>query len=210
MGKRAPPSPQKSSTNQLDDLFGDAQNNNFAFSTLTSTTGSSFGGGSTTKKPSTADPFDAFNDNFSKNTNVDKFASPNQRELMFRAFGATAEDSDGTDDAAFGATAKGSPFEDEFSRMDDVFSKLDISNNNNTKPGAAPASNDFANFDVFSTISNNFKSSAESLKRGAKGGFEDDFPVKSNALSKFGEDYSRDDDFGADLEAVMERSKLEK
>ncbi|XP_065088849.1 epidermal growth factor receptor substrate 15-like 1 isoform X2 [Ochlerotatus camptorhynchus] len=208
-GKQAPTSPKKSSTDQLDDLFGDAQNNNFAFGTLTSTTGSSFGSGNTTKKPSTADPFDAFNDNFSKNTNADKFASTNQQELLFRAFGATTEDSSAADDAIFGATAKGSPFEDEFSRMDEGFAKLDISNNN-IKPGAAPASNDFANFDVFSNISNNFKSSAESLKRGTKGGFEDDFPSKGNTLSKFGEDYSRDDDFGADLEAVLERSKLEK
>lgn len=204
------PSPKqiaKATTNQLDDLFGDAQNNNFgAF-------GASFTSSTSTKKPSAADPFDAFNDNFSKNTGTDKLDT--KKDLLFRAFGST-EDSSSTDDAFFGAAAKASPFEDEFARMDDGFAKLDISNNNSKFGTTTP--NDFANFDVFSNISQNFKSNSktDSWKRGATkkiSGFEDDFPLSkkdSKLPVKFSEDYSRDDDFGADLEAVLERSKLEK
>nr|XP_029709254.1 epidermal growth factor receptor substrate 15-like 1 isoform X2 [Aedes albopictus] len=220
-------SASKTTTNQLDDLFGDAQNNNFgAFGTgFTSSLSSG------TKKSSAADPFDAFNDNFSKNSATDDKVDTKQ-DLLFRAFGSTEAKSGGggattDDDAFFGAAAKASPFEDdEFSRMDDGFGKLDISNNN-SKFGSATttmtSSNDFANFDVFSNISQNFKShglaTTDSWKRGAtkktvaSSGFGDDFPLSkkgANLPTKFSEDYSRDDDFGADLEAVLERSKLEK
>lgn len=204
-------------TNQLDDLFGDAQNNNFgAFGDLSTSTSSS-----STKKPSAADPFDAFNDNFSKNTSTDKVGT--KQDLMFRAFGSTENESSTANDAFFGAAAKASPFEDEFTRMDDGFAKMDISNNNNnssSKFGATATSNDFADFDVFSNISQNFKTHSKEdggwKRRGAvkktTSGFEDDFPCEKKGVklpAKFSEDYSRDDDFGADLEAVLERSKLE-
>nr|XP_029709239.1 uncharacterized protein LOC115253946 [Aedes albopictus] len=79
--------------------------------------------------------------------------------------------------------------------MDDGFGKLDISNNNNSKFGSATttttSSNDFANFDVFSNISQNFKShglaTTDSWKRGAtkktvaSSGFGDDFHCPKRA-----------------------------
>ncbi|XP_062547688.1 epidermal growth factor receptor substrate 15-like 1 isoform X2 [Armigeres subalbatus] len=210
--KRTQDSKQSTSTvSNFDDLFGDVQNNNFgSFGGLTTSTSSN-------KQSAVSDPFDAFNDNFSKNSTTHKVDT--KQDLLFRAFGAT-EAQNSKEDAFFGAAAKASPFEDEFARMDDGFAKMDISNNNsgNSKFGANGASttNDFANFDVFSNITQNFKNNSNSdswNRRATKkvSVFEDDFPSPKKSLpTKFSEDYSRDDDFGADLETVLQRSKIEK
>lgn len=193
---------------RLDDLFGDALNNNFGALDIIDT--DRFTPSSSIKKPTTtmaaaaADPFDAFNDNFSKKTNT-------SQELLFKAFG-----SDTTTSAFPETTTKTasnpSPFGD-----DDAFGKMDFSNNNNSNRNGNSDSFDFANFGAFNTItSSNPKSSnlskssssAGSLKRqqGALRGHE----KKSEPVPvKFNEDYSKDDSFEADLQSVLARSKFE-
>ncbi|XP_058451145.1 epidermal growth factor receptor substrate 15-like 1 isoform X2 [Malaya genurostris] len=198
----------RSTGNQLEDLFGDARNNNFLFGA--NETGFKSSASSGIKK--SGDPFDAFNDNFSKN--VPDHST--QQDLLFKAFGATVESSTGSKkskDAFFGAAAaKVSPFEDEFTH--EYSETRDFSNNNRrvvekSYAGAAkPAfsdSSDFANFDVFSNISNNLKNN-NSLKRSKEGKRAVPTPPP---VTKFNEDYSKDDSFDSDLQAVLERSRRE-
>uniref|UniRef100_A0A1Q3FXS5 Putative epidermal growth factor receptor substrate 15-like 1 n=1 Tax=Culex tarsalis TaxID=7177 RepID=A0A1Q3FXS5_CULTA len=191
---------------RLEDLFGDTLNNNFGALEIHADTDRFTPSTSTSIKKSsaTADPFDAFNDNFSKKSNTDQ-------ELLFRAFGTTAAASDSVTSAAFPETTglkTASPFGD-----DDAFGKMDFSNNNNgsSRNGTAD-SFDFANFGAFETISSNLSkssSSVGSLKRqGAVRGNDkkgtDPVPVK------FNEDYSKDDlQFEADLQAALQRSKFD-
>ncbi|XP_053694497.1 epidermal growth factor receptor substrate 15-like 1 isoform X2 [Sabethes cyaneus] len=202
---RKPPAGATSS-NQLDDLFGDAQNNNFLFG------GSSDIGFKTNRKLSESDPFEAFNNNFSRNT-----PNATSQDLLFRAFGATdssesdAKSTTESKNAFFGAAAAAaSPFEDEFIQTERQFVNLDFSNNNNSnsnkKRGTMGRETlDFANFDAFSNISNNLKNS-NSLKRTKEGKRAVPTPPP---VTKFNEDYSKEDAFEMDLQAVLERSKLE-
>ncbi|XP_058815246.1 epidermal growth factor receptor substrate 15-like 1 isoform X2 [Topomyia yanbarensis] len=208
-------SPKKSTTGkELDDLFCDARNNNFLFNS--SSTGFKPSTGSDPKKPSTGDPFDAFNDNFSKNA----LHVTAQQDLLFKAFGATENTTStkSSKDTLFGAAAKVSPFEDEFTSVEDKFSEIrDFPTNNNNnhrgamggKKGATKAtfsdSLDFANFEVFSNISNNLKNN-NSLKRTKEGKRAVPTPPP---VTKFNDDYSKDDAFDADFQAVLERSRRE-
>ncbi|XP_055539041.1 epidermal growth factor receptor substrate 15-like 1 isoform X2 [Wyeomyia smithii] len=190
------------STNQLDDLFGDAQNNNFLFS-------SSAAGLNTSTKFSDSDPFEAFNNNFSKNT-----TSSRPPDLLFKAFGVTDTSAKHTTDskgAFFGATANASPFEDEFIQTEREFVKMDFSSNNNNSSSIkrqgsrASETLGFANFEAFSNISNNLKNS-NSLKRTKEGKRAVPTPPP---VTKFNEDYSKEDAFEMDMQAVLERSKRE-
>ncbi|XP_055636494.1 epidermal growth factor receptor substrate 15-like 1 isoform X2 [Toxorhynchites rutilus septentrionalis] len=193
------------SSSHLDDLFGDAMNNNFTFSTSTSSSTT------TGTKPSVADPFDAFNDNFSRNTTKPK--NHTNQELLFSAFGATDSSTSETEDAFYGGTmAKSSPFEDEFSRVDDEFAKMDFSNNNNNA-----VSNDFANFDAFYSDSkeqtkDNISSANKSIltRKNAVKRTKSEKNIASPLPAKFSEDYSKDDSFDEDLKAVLKRSQREK
>ncbi|XP_055596584.1 epidermal growth factor receptor substrate 15-like 1 isoform X1 [Uranotaenia lowii] len=235
-------SPKKASTNNnpLENAFASALSNNF--STTFEDVDFGTGGSSTAKKPSGADLFDAFNDNFTKNSTSDK------ADLFLKAFGGNDKNADSFSQgnggastlfAAAGAsgTSKSSPFEDdEFSRMDDAFAKMDFSNNNggisqkhinntgNKVRSHFPASktvegsNDFADFDVFSNISNNLRNnnpptpSTDSLKRPKEAtmGAVGKRAVPTPPMTKFNEDYSKDEAaFDADLQAVLQRSKVE-
>ncbi|XP_038108715.1 epidermal growth factor receptor substrate 15-like 1 isoform X2 [Culex quinquefasciatus] len=183
---------------RLEDLFGDALNNNFGALDITDAdrfTPSTSSSIKRTTSSATADPFDAFNDNFSKKSNTDQ-------ETLFRAFGTTAA-------AAFPETKNASPFGD-----DDAFGKMDFSNNNNNNNSSssrngASDSFDFANFGAFNTNLSKSSSSVGSLKRqGALRGHEK--KQEPPLAVKFNEDYSKDDlQFEADLQSILERSKID-
>ncbi|EDS27671.1 conserved hypothetical protein [Culex quinquefasciatus] len=179
---------------RLEDLFGDALNNNFGALDITDAdrfTPSTSSSIKRTTSSATADPFDAFNDNFSKKSNTDQ-------ETLFRAFGTTAA-------AAFPETKNASPFGD-----DDAFGKMDFSNNNNSSSrNGASDSFDFANFGAFNTNLSKSSSSVGSLKRqGALRGH--DKKQEPPLAVKFNEDYSKDDlQFEADLQSILERSKID-
>uniref|UniRef100_A0A182T9H2 Uncharacterized protein n=1 Tax=Anopheles maculatus TaxID=74869 RepID=A0A182T9H2_9DIPT len=195
----------KTSTNsleQLDDLFkgvrisGDGANdpsslnNNSTASRLNNNiaTASRTGTGAIGKtKPFTFDSFDAFNDNFSKNTNQTE-------DSLFSAFGSSKDGSDATDDgltmdpfrvttATSTVTSSASPaasstmmmksFEDEFSKMD----TSNVLNNNNLTIGSASFSsgNEFlAKFDdafsAFNTTTASTGSTTGSVRYGGSGG----------------------------------------
>uniref|UniRef100_A0A182QEQ7 Epidermal growth factor receptor substrate 15-like 1 n=1 Tax=Anopheles farauti TaxID=69004 RepID=A0A182QEQ7_9DIPT len=190
-----------------------------------------------------ADPFDAFNDNFSKNTNnqaedslfggafgnggCDKTSS----EILFDAFRATTTSPSLPLGAEASSTMSLKSFEDEFSKMD----ASNVLNNNTVSSLSGGSGNEFeAKFDdafkgftdsAISTSSSHRSpgfgatlpapaskskpflangSSTGSLQRGTNGN-----PPPKPA-ERFNADYSKGDTFDADLEAVLQRSLVEK
>uniref|UniRef100_A0A182PFS9 Epidermal growth factor receptor substrate 15-like 1 n=1 Tax=Anopheles epiroticus TaxID=199890 RepID=A0A182PFS9_9DIPT len=256
------------SVEELDELFkgvrilGDGANdtpspvalNNSQSSRLNNNTLSSLG--KTTKLPFGSDPFDAFNDNFSKNTNQtddslfsafgnsgggDGDVSEKSTDL-FDAFRATTTSpavppTAGDGPAASSTSAMMKSFEDEFSKMD----AANVLNNNlSTTSTTFAGGNEFdAKFDdAFSAFNHsNASSTADSNKFGGSAfGATLPPPVKhlkptsrngtSSAtgslkrpdgsadppklVERFNADYSKGETFDADLEAVLQRSLVEK
>uniref|UniRef100_A0A1Y9H2K0 Epidermal growth factor receptor substrate 15-like 1 n=2 Tax=Anopheles dirus TaxID=7168 RepID=A0A1Y9H2K0_9DIPT len=236
---------------ELDDLFkgvriaGDGAHNSTLNNNLNNNTVTA-----SSKIHTAADPFDAFNDNFSKNTNnqtddslfggafgngggggggggggSNKASSDN----LFDAFRATTTSpSLPAGPAAASSTMSLKSFEDEFSKMDATNAL-----NNNLGALSFGGGNEFeAKFDdAFSAFNtpatgsfgatlpapaSKSKSHAltngpatGSLKRGtAKDGAADSPAAK--VTERFNADYSKGDTFDADLEAVLQRSLVEK
>uniref|UniRef100_A0A182JUQ1 Epidermal growth factor receptor substrate 15-like 1 n=1 Tax=Anopheles christyi TaxID=43041 RepID=A0A182JUQ1_9DIPT len=221
--------------------------------------------GTTKPSPFASDPFDAFNDNFSKNTNqtdggssslFSAFGNGQQSTLvdkttedsLFDAFRATPTTSPATLPFTGGLTTPSSTmmmmksFEDEFSKMD----AANVLNNNNLSTTASFASgNEFdAKFDdAFSAFNSssanttpstfNSDSSANGSRYGAAFGATLPPPAKHfkptngpsstgslkrpdgsadppKLVERFNADYSKGESFDADLEAVLQRSLVEK
>uniref|UniRef100_A0A182M7G8 Uncharacterized protein n=1 Tax=Anopheles culicifacies TaxID=139723 RepID=A0A182M7G8_9DIPT len=197
-------------------------------------------------KPFGLDPFDAFNDNFSKNTNQ-------AEDSLFSAFGN--DSGDATDNSlldAFRVTTSSSTvhstspatssammksFEDEFSKMD----ASNVLNNNITAAASFTSGNEFvAKFDdafsAFSTTQPTQPSSTGSANGNRYGvGFGATLPPPAKSsksetngpltgslkrpdgsadppkvVERFNADYSKGETFDADLEAILQRSLVEK
>ncbi|XP_052892338.1 epidermal growth factor receptor substrate 15-like 1 isoform X2 [Anopheles moucheti] len=199
-------------------------------------------------KPFVLDPFDAFNDNFSKNTNQ-------VEDSLFSAFGNDSKDV--TDNSlldAFRVTTT-SPAAHSTSpatsssmmkSFEDEFSKMDASNvlNNNLATASFTSGNDFvAKFDdafsAFSTTATQSTANASSTGNANGNRYGGSFgatlppPAKSSksvangpltgslkrpdgsadppkVVERFNADYSKGETFDADLEAVLQRSMVEK
>ncbi|XP_035913022.1 epidermal growth factor receptor substrate 15-like 1 isoform X2 [Anopheles stephensi] len=240
-----------SSLDQLDDLFkgvrlsGDGANdttslNNRLNNNLTATTTTTGAVGGKTK-PFALDPFDAFNDNFSKNTNQ------TEEDALFGAFGSKDAGSEATDTGGlmvdpFRVTTVPSnaaapslmmkSFEDEFSKMD----TSNVLNNNNLTIGSTGGNEFVAKFDDAFSAFNTTTGSAGSSARYGGGGFAGATlppPAKSSkaaangpltgslkrpdgsadppkVVERFNADYSKGETFDADMEAVLQRSLVEK
>lgn len=137
------------------------------------------------------DFFDAFNDNFSK-SKIDLNANN-----KLNAFGDDIKTETNTLDDGF----------------DDEFSKMDITSTSpskkNWKTGAVK-NNNVENFAKFDAFNDNFYDPFTKVSN--KNQSNNDVMEKKSAktINKFSEDYSKNDDFGADLEAILQRSMLEK
>ncbi|XP_049283560.1 epidermal growth factor receptor substrate 15-like 1 isoform X3 [Anopheles funestus] len=197
-------------------------------------------------KPFALDPFDAFNDNFSKNTNQ-------VEDSLFNAFGN--DRGDVTDNSlldAFRVTTTSpavhstSPATSStmMKSFEDEFSKMDATNalNNNLTTASFTSGNEFvAKFDdafsAFSTTTTqstaNASSTANGNRHGVGFGATLPPPAKSSKsasngpmtgslkrpdgsadppklVERFNADYSKGETFDADLEAVLQRSLVEK
>ncbi|XP_053677454.1 epidermal growth factor receptor substrate 15-like 1 [Anopheles nili] len=200
-----------------------------------------------------ADPFDAFNDNFTKNTNKTsdslfgafgngsgdvKNKSSASSDILFDAFRTTAT----SPASVLSVMAVSSPavavtsassvksFEDEFSKMDTA----NVLNNNTSMAAAFGNGNEFeAKFDdAFSAFSNGNNSNsnhygiafgatlpppASKTKVTANGPSTGSLKKVPNSVDasgtqpdRFNADYSKGDSFDADLQAVLQRSLVEK
>uniref|UniRef100_A0A182I578 Uncharacterized protein n=1 Tax=Anopheles arabiensis TaxID=7173 RepID=A0A182I578_ANOAR len=217
--------------------------------------------GTTTKSPFTSDPFDAFNDNFSKNTNQtdgavslfgafgngdggDALAKRTGDDSLFDAFRATTGSSTtspttvpptGASSTATTTLMMLKSFEDEFSKMD----ATNVLNNNLTTSSGSNNEFDAKFDDAFSAFgtgaSSTTNSSSSNIARyGAAFGATLPPPAAKSfkpnggpsttgslkrpdgsadppkVLERFNADYSKGETFDADLEAVLQRSLVEK
>uniref|UniRef100_A0A182WH78 Epidermal growth factor receptor substrate 15-like 1 n=1 Tax=Anopheles minimus TaxID=112268 RepID=A0A182WH78_9DIPT len=186
-------------------------------------------------KPFAHDPFDAFNDNFSKNTNQ-------AEDSLFNAFGNGSGD-DATDSSLLDAVHSTSPATASamMKSFEDEFSKMDASNvlNNNLTTASFTSGNEFvAKFDdAFSAFSTTQPNSTGGTTNGNRYGVGFGAtlppPAKSSksasngpmtgslkrpdgsadppkVVERFNADYSKGETFDADLEAVLQRSMVEK
>ncbi|XP_041780360.1 epidermal growth factor receptor substrate 15-like 1 isoform X2 [Anopheles merus] len=215
--------------------------------------------GTTTKSPFTSDPFDAFNDNFSKNTNQmdgaaslfgafgngdggDALANDSQFDAFRATTGSSTSTTSPTTVPPTGASSTATTtlmmlksFEDEFSKMD----AANVLNNNLTT--SSGSNNEFdAKFDdafsAFGTVASSTTNSSSSngARYGAAFGATLPPPAAKSfkpnggpsttgslkrpdgsadppkVLERFNADYSKGETFDADLEAVLQRSLVEK
>uniref|UniRef100_A0A182TQ57 Epidermal growth factor receptor substrate 15-like 1 n=1 Tax=Anopheles melas TaxID=34690 RepID=A0A182TQ57_9DIPT len=217
--------------------------------------------GTTTKSPFTSDPFDAFNDNFSKNTNQtdgaaslfgafgngdggDALAKTTGDDSLFDAFRATTGSSTtspttvpptGASSTATTTLMMLKSFEDEFSKMD----AANVLNNNLTTSSGSNNEFDAKFDDAFSAFGTSASSTINSSssnggRYGAAFGATLPPPAAKSfkpnggpsatgslkrpdgsadppkVLERFNADYSKGETFDADLEAVLQRSLVEK